>query len=435
MSSETARSHLSWACPRSFRVDAGVTNAVCLERPRATSQTVSYARLTARGPGGFARAKEQSRGEADRGCRSRSRSFVRAGDADQNCEKKSQMACSEPGPGMCPPLNSHHVIGNPAVQLFRAGAPGQLPRDAFPPAALSSVAAGILARCDALDGLADGMVNDEQQCQLAFDLERDAPTCSGASATGCLSAAQRAALQAVFDGVHDSSGASLYSSWPWDPGLAGAGWRFWKLDVGFAPLPFNTVIGAGALGYIFTTPPDQPELSDGGVAYQLGFDFDADAPKIFASDAVFTQSAMEFMTPPTPARLTGFREHGGKLLVVHGSADPVFSVADTVAWYGSLLAGDQHAAEYARLFLVPGMNHCTGGPATDRFDSLSALDGWVDSGDAPESIIAGVDPANPDVAAQGWPTTRTRPVCAYPKHAQLLPGASDSESASSFSCQ
>jgi hypothetical protein len=56
------------------------------------------------------------------------------------------------------------------------------------------------------------------------------------------------------------------------PGIRGSGWRFWKLDAGFAPLPFNTVIGAGALGYIFTTPPDQPDLSDGGLGYQLQFD-------------------------------------------------------------------------------------------------------------------------------------------------------------------
>jgi hypothetical protein len=100
-----------------------------------------------------------------------------------------------------------------------------------------------------------------------------------------------------------------------------------------------------------------------------------------------------------------------------------------------LLAGDPHAAGYAQLFLVPGMNHCAGGPATDRFDSLAALDGWVESGVPPELIIASVDPSNPDVAAQGWPSTRTRPLCAYPKHALFLPGSSDSESPSSFSCQ
>lgn len=320
-------------------------------------------------------------------------------------------------------------------QFFRAGLPGQLPKDAFPPAALASLAASILARCDALDGLADGIVNDKEQCQLSFDLARDMPTCSDASATGCLSTAQKAALQAVFDGVKNSNGDHLYSSWPWDPGVAGAGWRVWKLDAGFAPLPLNTIVGAGALGFVFTTPPDQPDLSDGGLGYQLGFDFDLGALEIFASDATFTPSAMEFMTAPTPTRFTNFRAHGGKLLVLHGNADPVFSVTDTVAWYRGLLAGDQHAAEYAQLFLVPGMNHCVGGPATDRFDSLAALDSWVDSGIAPASILASVDPSNPDVVAQGWPSTRSRPLCAFPKHAQFLPGASDSESASSFTCQ
>ncbi|MEY2931868.1 MAG: hypothetical protein RL033_2617 [Pseudomonadota bacterium] len=320
-------------------------------------------------------------------------------------------------------------------QLLSAAPPGQLPKDAFPASALATVAEQLLARCDALDGLADGIVHDTEQCQLHFDLERDVPTCTVAGAAACLSSSQKVALQKVFSGVVNRSGLGLYSTWPWDPGLSGGGWRFWKLDAGFAPLPFNTLIGAGALGYVFTTPPDQPDLSDGGLAYQLGFDFDTGAAKIFATEPTFEESAMDFMSPPNPTELGSFQAHGGKLIVVHGSADPVFSAHDTVAWYRGLLAADPDAPSYARLFLVPGMNHCFGGPATDRFQLLPALESWVEAGVAPDALVATVNPADPDVAARGWPSTRSRPLCAYPGHAVAQPGAHDLEQASSFSCQ
>jgi pimeloyl-ACP methyl ester carboxylesterase len=320
-------------------------------------------------------------------------------------------------------------------QFMSAAAPGQLPRDVFTPASMTTVAAHILEQCDALDGLEDGIVHDTAGCQSAFDFDRDVPTCNGDIETECLSSAQKVALANVFGGVRASSGAALYAAWPWDPGLAGGGWRFWKLDAGFAPVPFNTVIGSGALGYVFTTPPDQPDLSDGGLGYQLGLDMDASVAKIFARDATFTESAMEFMTPPNPTDLADLRARGGKLIVVHGTADPVFSSDDTTAWYRALLAADPDATSYARVFLVPGMNHCTGGPATDRFDLLPALDAWVEQGVAPDSVVAAVNPMNPDVVARGWPSTRTRPLCAFPAHAVLTPGATDTESASSFSCE
>jgi len=319
-------------------------------------------------------------------------------------------------------------------QFFFAGPPGQLPKDTFPPAALATVAASVIARCDALDGLADGMVNDVDGCKIAFQLDRDVATCATPDATGCLSAEQKTALANVFAGVKNSSGTSLYATWPFDPGISGGGWRFWKLDAGFAPLPFNTIIGSGALGYIFTTPPDAPDLSDAGLGYQLSFDFDAGGPKLLATNATFSQSALQFMTPPDPTHLTRFKKRGGKLIVVHGSADPVFSTHDTIAWYRALLAADLTAGSYARLFLVPGMNHCSGGPATDRFDMLSALQSWVESRRAPNSVVAAVDPANPDVAAQGWSSSRTRPLCPYPKRAVFTRGSASPEAASSFTC-
>ena len=321
------------------------------------------------------------------------------------------------------------------TQQFMAAGAGQLPKDAFPPSVLNAVSNRILAKCDALDGAVDGIVNNRSACQAAFNIATDVPTCTGAPDGSCATAAQKTALQKIFGGAKNSAGQALYASFPWDAGVSGGNWRFWKLDAGFAPLPFNTLIGAGAMGYIFTSPPDAPNLSDAGVGYQLGFSMDTDAPKIFAKNAVFKESAMDFMTPVNGTQLSALKSRGGKLIVYHGTADPVFSPNDTIAWYDAVNAGDSTAPAYARLFLVPGMNHCTGGPATDRFNMLTALENWVERGTAPESVVAKVNPMDPDVVARGWPATRSRPLCAYPKQAMLKAGATDLESASSFVCQ
>lgn len=320
-------------------------------------------------------------------------------------------------------------------QFMSAATPGQLPKDAFPASAMNLVSQKLLARCDALDGVADGIVNDRVACQAAFNLATDVPSCTGTPDATCLSAAQKTALLKIFGGPRNTAGDQLYATWPWDAGVSGQNWRFWKLDAGFAPLPFNTLIGAGAMGFVFTSPPDAPDLSaDAGFGYQLGFSMDSGAPKIFATTTTYRESAMSFMTPPNPTTLSTLKARG-KLIVVHGTADPVFSADDSVAWYEALKAGDPAAASYARLFLVPGMNHCGGGPATDRFDMLTALENWVEKGRAPDSVVATVNAADPDVVAAGWPATRSRPLCAHPKQAFLKSGATDTESAASFECR
>ena len=117
------------------------------------------------------------------------------------------------------------------------------------------------------------------------------------------------------------------------------------------------------------------------------------------------------------------------MLFYHGTADPIFSSLDTIRYIDELKAryGDS-VPDFARLFLVPGMNHCTGGPATDQFDPLSALDKWVETGAAPDMLLA----ATRSVGTP-WPG-RTRPLCAWPKVATYR-GAGDIEQASSFECR
>jgi feruloyl esterase len=172
------------------------------------------------------------------------------------------------------------------------------------------------------------------------------------------------------------------------------------------------------------------------VDFLTNFDFDTDAPNIFATDETFTESAMEFMTPPDADDpiLSDLQAAGGKLLVYHGASDGVFSVVDTIDWYEQLTANNGgDTSGFARLFVIPGMNHCSGGPATDQFDALTALINWVESGQAPEQIVATADPTNAELP-ESWSRSRSRPLCPWPQIARLKEGAEDLETADSFEC-
>jgi feruloyl esterase len=303
-------------------------------------------------------------------------------------------------------------------------------QSAFTPAELKLVADKVLQRCDALDGLADGIVSNVNACKTRFDIQTAVPTCAAGTRDGiCLSAPQKNALANVFKGARNSAGQPIYSSFPFDSGVSGANWREWK----FASPPTRD---AGAVGFIFSTPPlaDRPQ----GLPFALGFDMDRDAPRIAATDGVFRESALSFMTPPDAANLGTLRNRGGRMIVYHGTSDPVFSSDDTQAWYDRVQAANGgDASSFARYFPVPGMNHCAGGPATDQFDMLSALVDWVEQGKAPASVTAsargaGTPMPNAEVPAN-WSAQRTRPLCPYPQVATYTGG--DTERASSFACK
>lgn len=295
------------------------------------------------------------------------------------------------------------------------------------------VAAAILARCDAMDGLADGLVQDVAACRTAFDLARDVPTCSGSRDGTCLSAEQKTVVRDVFAGPRNAKGEALYAGWAYDPGLAATGWADWKFR--------NSVRGGRdpvAVAHIFSVPPVTTALPN-TLSYALAFSIETDAPKIFATGGVYTESGMQLMTPPDPTNLDIMRQRGAKLMVVHGNADGVFSVDDTAAWYDALndrLGG--RAGEAVRFFRVPGMGHSRGGPATDQYDALAALVDWVERGVAPDRIVASArgtgnaGGANADVPVT-WSATRTRPLCPYPLVARYKGG--DTEVAASFACE
>lgn len=291
---------------------------------------------------------------------------------------------------------------------------------AFSAADSALIGASIVNKCDmkGRDTVKDGVVGDVEACD--FDVQADIPTCSGANDGTCLSAAQKTALQKMIEGGKTSQGTSLYSDYFADAGIGNPAWHLWKTDGIPVPLSPTLTVTAGlnvlvvpeAVGKVMSTPAD---TAFNAFAYNP----DTDPAKTVEFGKIFNATSTD---------LAAYKSRGGKLIIYHGNSDPVFSSKDTLGYYKKLAAANGgDASAFARLFLVPGMTHCSGGPATDSFDALTAIQDWVEKGTAPEAMTAKAGAMTP------WPN-RSRPVCAYPKVA-VYKGSGSLEDAGSFTCQ
>lgn len=306
--------------------------------------------------------------------------------------------------------------------------------DTFSDGDLTLASNAILDACDGLDGLVDGIVDNYAPCtdEVVYP-KLDALVCIGPKTNTCLSAGQVGALKKIYAGPNNSSGEILYTDWQWDPGISGfTSLRMWSLGSPFFGPPgantaFNLTLGGGAVPLVFVTPPAVTPAT-GLEGYIFGFNFDTDAPKIFQTAGIYTESSMQFMTPPAPeTELSAFRDNGGKMILYHGNSDGVFSPHDTINWYDEMSASmGEKVPGFARLFLVPGMGHCGGGPGTTQFDAFTPLVNWVEYGNAPERIAATAPAGTP------W-TGRIRPLCPYPGFAKYI-GTGNIDKAENFIC-
>ena len=304
------------------------------------------------------------------------------------------------------------------------------------------VADKVLEQCDALDGAKDGLIQNTQACQKKFNLIRDVPSCGAQADSSCLTAEQKQVLQTIFSGPKTSKGELIYASFPFDSGFGagksgvpsggspvGSGVAFWEF---FAPLNLDS----GATGLIFKAPP-QDLATFNPVEFALTTDIDALYASMFTHDEVYNESAMSFMTPPHATQLKGLKDKGGKILVYHGVSDSIFSIHDSQAWLNGVQKDT--GKNFAKLYPVPGMGHCSGGPSTDQFDLLTPLVQWVENGVEPQAVTASARGAgNPGGAnsevPSSWSAQRTRPLCPYPQVATYK-GKGSLEEASSFSCR
>ena len=306
------------------------------------------------------------------------------------------------------------------------------PSTGFTAAERSLVSAAVLSKCDALDGTADGLVQDTAACQAAFSLDRDVPTCTGARDGTCLSAAQKTIVAQRFAGMKTATGSKIYSSFPFDAGHGVGNTAFWNFT---AP----PLLDSGATALIWEVPPENP-TGFNGATFALTGDLDSMLAKIQATNTTYAESALSFMTPPNPSNLGTLKNRGAKMMIYHGTSDPIFSSDDTTAWYEALrTANGGDASDFSRFYRVPGMTHCSGGPTTDQFDMLTPLVAWVEQGQVPEAVVATARGAgnaggvNADIPS-GWAANRTRPLCVYPKVARYK-GSGSLEVADSFVCQ
>ncbi len=271
---------------------------------------------------------------------------------------------------------------------------------------LQAVAAGVLQSCDALDGLADGMINDFQAC--SFDPVQ--LQCGSATAPGpeqCLSQPQVSALKEIVGGARDSQGNSLYGSTVYDTGIATPAWRGMHFGNGDNP-PANAGLGRDTMANYLLTPM-QPDLDP------LAFDFDRDMARTLETAAINDAVATLH---------NSFAGKGGKLIVYHGLSDQGMFAGPIIDWYSRITPrSDSGPQDWARLFMIPGMTHCGGGQSTDQFDMLTAIQAWVEDGRAPDLVTA---------RGNAFPGIE-RPLCPYPQVARYDGG--DPARADSFSCR
>jgi feruloyl esterase len=269
---------------------------------------------------------------------------------------------------------------------------------------LPRIHAAVLAACDRLDGVADGVLENPLACHFVPALL----ACKAGEAPGnCLTPAQVGALTKVYGNAVGRDGRKLF------PGLAPGSEQGWpamsRVQVGFAETYYRY--------FVFHDPQWQ----------YATLDLDRDVARADASVGTFNNSV--------DADLTRFRRHGGKLLQYHGWSDPLISPYNSIDYYEAVLARSARSSRVAaladtqqfhRLFMVPGMGHCRGGEGTDNFDGLAALQSWVEQGRAPERIEA-------TRQAEGKPL-RSRPLCAYPKQA-VYSGQGSSDESANFRCE
>lgn len=277
---------------------------------------------------------------------------------------------------------------------------------------LDILSKAILEQCDAKDGLVDGIVADYNSC----DFDPSTTICKADNNQSCLSDDKIAVIKRVFNGAHDSQGNKIYNSWPYDAGVNADGWRAWKLGTSQEadkPNALNVVLGGSSVNFYFITPP------------QPGFD----NSKFNFDDDVALVKEMSGINNATATFMNTFVSQGSKLMIIQGVSDPVFSADDVEQWYKKTTTntsnGDLNAMrDWARLFMVPGMTHCGGGPALDNLDPLTEMEKWVEQGKTPAFIPA---------TGQSFPG-KSMPICAYPQIARYN-GKGDTKVISSYTCQ
>lgn len=291
------------------------------------------------------------------------------------------------------------------------------PESAVPAAKLTLLANSVVAACDSLDGVKDGIVSRPDKCTFNPAVLQ----CSGADNASCLTAAQVTTVNAIYAGPRNLvTGEQIF------PGPLPGSEASWSLYTD-AATPGATVPFGAIFNWVFGKDWDWHTFDWG-------------------QDVITMRSSLGPMVNAVNPNVKAFRDRGGKLITFQGLADSLKPPGDLWRYLQNVESTTGQSSSFVRLFNVPGMGHCRGGSAPTMFgndltansvapgdptrDLLTALEQWVEKGVAPERIVAtqfsGSDPSTRTVVS-------TRPLCAAPLVAKYK-GSGDPNVESSFTC-
>ncbi len=248
------------------------------------------------------------------------------------------------------------------------------------------IADSLIKQCDARDGVADGLISDPLGC----DFDPETLACQAGKSDSCMAPEKAAAIKKAMGGPRTTTGVQVYPGFLYDTGITST-----------AGLRGLLSPGSGIFG---------PATAD------MTMDLDKEA-----------LAGIQPLVDSMSTNLTTFSADGGRLIFFHGNSDPWFSPLDTFGYFKNMAAangGLEIVSKWSQFYFVPGMSHCAGGQALDQFDLLTPLVNWVEKNATPGMVIA---------TGKAFPG-RSRPLCAYPKHAQYK-GQGDTQDANSFDCR
>lgn len=309
-----------------------------------------------------------------------------------------------------------------ASALWDAQATTNDPASYIPSSKVPAIAKAVLAACDSNDGVKDGIVDDPRTCHF----DPATITCKEGDAASCLMAPQVTALKKLYEGAHDSKGKAIFPGFVAGGEDGDGGWPTWITG----QAPAKSLLFAFGYGYFSNMVYGDPNWD----YKKANLD---EATK--ASDEKFAN-----VLNSVQADMKAFKAHGGKLIIYHGWSDAAISPVNAIDYYDSVVQkmGKAESDAFVRLYMVPGMQHCAGGPGPDDFGEFGigrtndqqhnvylALENWVEKGEAPSALIAS--------KAEGFgPTakvTMTRLLCTYPQVAKYK-GSGDTNDVANFVC-
>jgi feruloyl esterase len=273
------------------------------------------------------------------------------------------------------------------------------PASRIPPDRLALLHRAALEACDALDGLKDGLIDDPTRCHFDPAVLR----CKGSETENCLTSAQVEAAKKVYGPfTNPRTHKEIY------PGLEPGSEPGWVAFTGPQPFPISN----DYFRYVIHNTRDWDFRT-----------FDADQDVVLA-EALDRDNVLKAVDP----NLNKFVSHGGKLILYHGWSDNLIAPLNSVNYFDSVVSkmgGLEKTQESVRLFMVPGMGHCSGGEGPNNFDMIAPLEQWVEQGKAPVRVVAS--------HKTGGQVDRTRPLCPYPQVAKYK-GTGSTDDAANFVC-